>query len=312
MYKKYKKRNIKFATNLIIMTCIIISIGFLTIGYASITSTNLNIGVTVSTAAYRDIFISNVEYLSDNGADIANSKIKDYVGTMLHSNIALSTTDANSTISYTITIVNNSNADKQFSGVTYGDEFYSNKNIGYRLEGLNIKDIIKKGESKTFTITFYYNSTNISNNQLESYLNFNFDYYLEGETEVDIPIISEGDYEFDGVSEESPINIQDISNITFVMENDTENKITGFTIKVVYSTTTGSKQSANISLYDENDNVIATQTAQFQGKQNNGEVIVTFNNLNMNNKDKIRARFDKNSVTNGRVEISGITITPIF
>ena len=312
MYKKYKKRNIKLVINFFIMASIIISIGFLTIGYASITSTNLNVGVTVSTTAYRDIFISNVEYLSDNGADITNSKIEDYVGTMLHSNIALSTTDINSTISYTVTIVNNSDATKEFSGVTYGDEFYSNKNIGYRLEGLNIKDIIQKGDSKTFTITFYYNSSDISNNQLESYLNFNFDYYLEGENEVDIPITSEGDYAFKGVSEEAPVNIQDISNITFVMENDTESQITGFAIKLSYITTTGSKQSANISLYDENDNVLATQTAEFQGKQNNGLVTVTFNNLNVNSKEKIRAKLDKNSVTNGRVEITGIVITPIF
>ena len=312
MYKKYKKRNIKLVINFFIMASIIISIGFLTIGYASITSTNLNVGVTVSTTVYRDIFISNVEYLSDNGADITNSKIEDYVGTMLHSNIALSTTDINSTISYTVTIVNNSDSTKEFSGVTYGDEFYSNKNIGYRLEGLNIKDIIQKGDSKTFTITFYYNSSDISNNQLESYLNFNFDYYLEGENEVDIPITSEGDYAFKGVSEEAPVNIQDISNITFVMENDTESQITGFAIKLSYITTTGSKQSANISLYDENDNVLATQTAEFQGKQNNGLVTVTFNNLNVNSKEKIRAKLDKNSVTNGRVEITGIVITPIF
>lgn len=312
MYRKYRKRNVKFMINLFIIQSVIISIGFLTIGYASITSTNLNVGVTVSTTAYQDIFISNVEYLSNNGADMANSKIENYTGTMLHSNIALSTTDINSTISYTVTIINNSDATKEFSGVTYSDEFYSNQNIGYRLEGLDIKDIINRGESKTFTLTFFYNSSNISNNQLDSYLNFNFNYYMEGENEVDIAITSEGDYNFKGVSEETPVNIEDISNITFAMGNSTENTIAGFVIKVSYVTTTGSKQSANIGIYDENNNVIATQIAEFQGKQNDGLVEVTFNNINLGSKEKILAKFDKNSITNGRVQITGIVITPIF
>ena len=314
MYKKYKKRNTKLILNFILIICIILSICILSIGYADITSTNLSIIGTASAEAYVGMFISNVEHVSNNGADLTNSKIEDYTGTMLHSNIYLSPTDSDSSITYAVTIFNNSDAIKKFTGVTYADGFYSNSNIKYSLDGILLNDIIEKGNSKTFNITFYYSSTTITNNQLESYLNFNFDYYLEGENEVDILMSGTGTYNFAGVSPESPIDLKNIANITFSMKNGNEQPIIGFRVDVMYTPRSGSSQSATITLADKDKKPISTKSIQFQGKKagTNLTVEVIFDNLNVGYGEVLSVSFDQGTITNGKVDTTGVSITPIL
>lgn len=312
MNKKFKIKNTKLSLNIILIICIVVSTCILAVGYAEINSTNLNIAVDLNATTYAGIFISNVKYLSNIDADITNSEIVDYTGTMLHSNLYLSTTNTSSSITYEVTIFNNSDANKKFTGITYSDGFYSNQYIGYKLNGLNQNDIIIKGESKTFELTFYYNSTNISNNNLDSYLNFNFDYYFDEENDVDIVINSGDSYTFGGVSTENPISLQNIANIHFMVLNGGPTVINGVKVDVTYTTTTGSKQSAAITLNDENDAEIATQTLQFQGKQTNTVATVQFNNLNISTGEKLSIKFDQSSITNGQVSVSSVIITPIF
>ena len=312
--KKYKTRNEKLILNYILTICIIISTCFLGIGYADIIATEIGINLNVFAKAFQGMFISNVEYLSNNGADLPNSQIINYTETMLHSNIYLSATDTSSTITYAITIINNSDAIKKFTGVTYLDTAYSNKDITYSIDGLNIDENIAKGESKTFNITFSYNNiSNITNNQLDSYLTFKFDYYLEGANEVDIFIESGESYEFAGVTPEAPVDLNNIANISFMVMNGNADSITGVDVTLTYTTTTGnSKQTANISLYDENNNVLQTKTVQFQGKQNNTVVNINFTNLNIPTGTKLIVKFAKGNVANGAVDVSNVTLTPVF
>lgn len=312
--KRYKSKNNKLVLNFIFAISIIISTSFLGIGYANLTSTELNINLQLSATAFAGIFISNVEYVSNNGADITNSQIIDYTETMLHSNIYLSTTDRTSTITYSVTIINNSDAIKKFTGVTYLDSAYSNNDITYTIDGLNVDDTIAKGESKTFNITFKYNNiSTITNNQLDSYLSFNFDYYLEGENEVDIKIESGESYEFAGVTPETPVDLNNIANVSFVVMNGSSDVITGVDVSLTYTTTTGnSKQTANISLYDENNNVLQTKSVQFQGKQNNTVVTINFTNLNIPMGTKLTVKFAQGTVANGAVDVSNVTLTPVF
>lgn len=314
-HKKYKIKNDRLILNFIIITSIIICTCFLAIGYADIVATEIGINLNVSATAFDGMFISKVEYVSNNGADLTNSQIINYTETMLHSNIYLSETNSNSTLTYAVTIFNNSDAIKKFIGVSYLDSAYSNKNISYRIDGLNENDIIAKGESKTFNITFYYNVSTISNNQLDSYLSFNFDYYLEGANEVDIFIESGESYTFEGVSTENPVDLNNIANISFAVMNGNNNILTGVNVEVTYSTTTGnSKQSADISLYTENDTVnpIQTQNVTFKGKQNNAVETISFTNLNISTGSKLIVKFAQGNVANGAVNISNVTITPIF
>lgn len=314
--KRYKCKNNKLILNFILTLLIIISTCFLGIGYATLTSTELNIDLNVSATAFAGMFISNVEYLSNNGADLTNSQIIDYTETMLHSNIYLSSTDTTSTITYSVTIANNSDAIKKFTGVTYLENAYSNKDITYTIDGMNVDDTIAKGESKTFNVTFKYNNIfTITNNQLDSYLSFNFDYYLEGENEVDIKIETGESYVFEGVSSESPVDLNNIANISFVVMNGSADVITGVDLELTYTTTTGnSKQTASISLYDENNAITPLQTKSitFLGKQNNTVATISFTNLNIPTGTKLTVKFAQGNVANGAVDVSNVKLTPVF
>jgi len=312
--KRYKIKNNNLILNVILMISIIVSTCFLGIGYADIISTELGINLNLSASAFAGMFISNVEYVSNNGADLTNSQIIDYTETMLHSNIYLSTTNTSSTITYAVTIANNSDAIKKFTGVTYLESAYSNQDITYTIDGLNIDETIAKGSSKTFNITFKYNNiSTITNNQLDSYLSFNFDYYLEGENEVDIKIESGDSYVFEGVTPEAPVDLNNIANISFVVMNGSADSITGVDVALTYTTTTGnSKQTANISLYDENGTVLQTKSVTFQGKQNNTVATINFTNLNIPMGTKLTVKFAQGNVANGAVDVSNVTLTPVF
>lgn len=192
------------------------------------------------------------------------------------------------------------------------NEFYSNNYITYSLSGLQNNDVIKKGEGKTFELTFSYNSTNISNNQLDSYLNFNFDYVLNQENEVDIIVKTEETQSFGGVTPENPTTLNNIANISFMVLNEKEEPIKGIQVDITYTTSTGSKQSAVIIVHDEAENVLGEQEIQFKGKQTNTVANVVFNNINIARGEKVHVEFDQRSVTNGQVKVSNVSITPIF
>lgn len=313
--KTYKIKNGKLIFNFVTLGCILLSVCLLSIGYAAITAMDLNIDVNISANQYQGIFISDVHYSSDIGADLVNSKIIDYTDTLLHSDIYLSQTDGNSSITYTVTIFNNSDALKQFKGVEYSEEFYSNNEIGFRLDGLAEGDLIPKGEGKTFNLTFFYNNpSSITNNELDSYLNFVFDYYFDVENDVDIVIREEGEYVFGGVDASNPVTIQDISNIHFNVINGSSKPIVGIKVDIIYSTTSGSSQSGKINLQDDAGNLLQpAQTITFLGKQTNANVNpAPVFNITIPVGEHVEVAFDQQSVNNGKVSISGVIITPIF
>lgn len=167
---KQKKNFIKkFFPILLLISTIIISIG-----YASVNSVVMFISGTATGKILTGIYISEVN-IKSYGVDSSLSSIKNNSKTMLQSTTTLSETDATSTVTYTITIYNNSNDNQKFFGVQYDTEFYDNENIVFNLNGLNEGDIISANSSKTFEITFsYLNNTIVSNNVLNSYLNFSF------------------------------------------------------------------------------------------------------------------------------------------
>ena len=309
-YKKIKSKKI---LNVVLGCLIIFSTLFLGIGYAALSNKILSVDGSVSAEVTDGMFISDVQYVSNVGADLTNSQIIDYTGTMLHSNIALSSTNGSSSITYQVSIFNNSDSLKQFKGISYLDDLYSNSNITYTLSGFNVGDTIDKGVEKTFNITFAYRSTsNLTNNTLESYLNFDFDYYFEEEVDVDVLLNDTDGMEFAGVSEENPIDLNNIAIIHFVVKNGATSIITSLLVDIIYTTPTGSTQSAKIDIMDENHNVIATQTTQFRGKQTNATLTITFSNVNISTGQKMEVSFDQGTVNNGRVNVTGVKIRPVF
>ena len=178
---KDSKKKVRKSNSLIFLLLICVSTCFLGIGFAQI-NTTLNITGNISTLPQANLFITEVNYISDIGADLNNSNILNTYQTILGSNIALSQTLANSKLTYEIKIYNSTTSDYAFKGPVYmlGENTYDNENILFSLEGITEGDIIKSKDFITFRINFYYkNNTIPADNQLSSVINFEFEPYVE-------------------------------------------------------------------------------------------------------------------------------------
>ena len=159
---------------LLIMTLIVVSTLFLGIGYAQLTKELTVTGRAIARVA-DELFISDVVYDSDHNANTQNSTINSYSHTMMNSTIELGNT-LDSTITYNITLYNNTSDNLLYVDTTYNNNFYDNPDIEFDLVGLDNTTTIGVRQSHTFSITFRYanNLSTITNSVLNSYLKFNF------------------------------------------------------------------------------------------------------------------------------------------
>ena len=171
---KNKKRRL-FQYKIFPVLIVIVTL-FMGIGYAAVNSISLDITGRALAKGQSGIYITNVSYSENENANVNDSKINNYYQTMLDSTISLSSTSVSSSITYEITVYNSTFDDYYFKDTLFSDEFYDNKDITFELVGLKKGDILKGGASKTFYIKFKYvdTLTNITNNILNSYLNFKF------------------------------------------------------------------------------------------------------------------------------------------
>ena len=152
----------------------------MTIGYATVNSVTYDFqGIAVAQSNDK-IFITNTEYKSNQNANIEDSKIQYVYDTLLNSYISLSKTDINSSITYEITIYNNTNFYYLYKGCIYDEDYYNNENIIIEVsDNLSEGYILKDKSSVTFTITYKYkDGTDINNtsNDLSSVIKFKFNY----------------------------------------------------------------------------------------------------------------------------------------
>lgn len=174
--KKITKRKsyyIKFLPFIIFFISILMSIG-----YATINTINLDITGTSVALEQSGVLITNVSYKNNVDANTSSSKINPTIGSVLNSTVVLSTSNAASEITYTITLFNNKEYDCIFKETVYESNFYDNYNIIFELSNtLQTDTIIKTNESLSFDITFKYKdgvTPSNTNNMLNSYINFKF------------------------------------------------------------------------------------------------------------------------------------------
>lgn len=154
---------------------IVVSMIFLSIGYASISSINLNITGDLSIFSQNGVFITEINYVSSVDADINNSKIINFSNTLLNSKIVLSDTNGNSSITYQITIYNKNDEPYKYTTTIFDESFYDNENIVFTLNGINKNEIIEPKSTKTFNISFHYKDNTVStNNILNSVVSFKY------------------------------------------------------------------------------------------------------------------------------------------
>ena len=150
---------------------------FMGIGYASVNKNFVTISGGAHIISQPVIHISNAVYSSNSGADTEHSSINGYSATVLNSTVTLGS-NSSSTITYSVTITNDTNDAYIFTGTSYSaPDFYDNTNINFQLSSLSVGDTVAPHASKTFNITFKYAGSNTSNPVLNSYISFDFDKY---------------------------------------------------------------------------------------------------------------------------------------
>lgn len=165
----------------IFMILLLISTLFMSIGYASVNSIILNITGELSYTAQEGVYISNIRYVSSTSSDQNDSTIKADFGTLINNTIILSNTEKDSQITYEIVVYNSTNDIYAFNEMLYSTDefFYDNTDIKVSISGIEKWDEIDPGQTTSFLLTFEYidGLTTITDNELNSTINFKFDKY---------------------------------------------------------------------------------------------------------------------------------------
>ncbi len=140
---------------------------FASLGYAQL-SDSLSVEGSATITPPTGIFISNV-------APATGLTVNSYTSTVLNSRVELGNSSA-STVDVKVTVYNNTPYLYKFNNVLYtvGATTYDNENIKFTLTDIKKGDELASKTSKTFTVRFSYTGTNVSNQVLNSILNFEF------------------------------------------------------------------------------------------------------------------------------------------
>ncbi len=176
-FKKVEKSFNTAPHNIIYLILIFVVTLFLGVGYAQVTGVSLSIDGSISSSKIIDIYISKVEYVSSIGTSENDSTINDFNLTVLNSTVALSNSNTSSSITYRVTIKNTTETKGTYDQALFVDGLgYDNQNIDFVVSGINQGYELNPGEQVSFNITFKYvdGLSNITNNVLNSYINFRF------------------------------------------------------------------------------------------------------------------------------------------
>lgn len=240
--KHFRKKQGVFDVYIVL---ILIAILFLGIAYADITKEELMVIGNAETDVQEGVFITKIIYKSSVDADVENSKINYYLKTMMDSKVVLGSSST-STITYEVTIYNNTNTEKIYIGALTDDTdeiLYSNTNIGYSVDIEEYVTTIAPGKSLTFTITFSYEGTDTSNSILNSKLNFRF------KDKPTITLNNDGQYTIENIYPDyTPQEYE------FTVTNYTESETNIVPMSYYFETTIDKPLTAKI--YDENGNEV--------------------------------------------------------
>lgn len=178
MKTKNKKKRIAPAFKSFYPVLIMILCLFMGVGYAAVNSVNLTIAGDILAMELDDVVVTDISYKESSYATLDSSNVSVVSKTVLNSNIALSSTNSNSYITYTVTVLNTNTYDCFYNGAVFDSEFYDNQNIVFELSDNMIEGMfLKAGESLSFDIKFKYKdgvTPNSSINKLNAYINIDF------------------------------------------------------------------------------------------------------------------------------------------
>lgn len=150
---------------------IVIALSFATlltgIGFAKV-STTLTVEGTVEAGPPEAVYIYQA-------VGSSNATVQDFNRTVLNSIVTLQSSSSTATI--TVSVKNNTAFEYFYNEAkfTVGEDTYSNENIKFTVSGIKQNDSLAIGATKTFTVTFSFESgASTSNNVLKSVINFDF------------------------------------------------------------------------------------------------------------------------------------------
>ena len=146
------------------------------IGYAQVSEIYLDVNGRATVSATTGIYITKIDYVSNNNADPTESIIQDPNLTNMISKIVLGN-DLSSSITYKVTIFNNTDIPKIYDDALYTlGAGYDNPDIEFELNGIQNGDQVDPGDQIEFNITFKYASglSTITDSELNSIINYNF------------------------------------------------------------------------------------------------------------------------------------------
>lgn len=152
----------------ILFICIL----FISVGFSSL-STALSVN---GYASFKPVGMIRVTSIESNSLTDVDENSKSH--TMDSITVSLDFTNTNGIAIYDVNITNFGQIDKVLTQIV--DEFFSNEDVEYTIEGLAIDDVIKAGESVDFQIKFKYKDgvTNPEDTGLNSKIKFVFDDYI--------------------------------------------------------------------------------------------------------------------------------------
>jgi len=229
---------------------IVILLLALGIAYAQVLSGTLEVQGEAEGEAQQGVFITDVEYYANNGADTANSSVDQFTGTTLKSKVTLGS-GSSSSYTYKVTMYNNSDREYVFIGALTNKTVssqYSNTNIDYNVESVTgltgleeYVTTIAPGEYITFPVTFTYTGTNTSNRVLNSYINFRF---------REVPIIELSNEGQTYTLEE--ISAGHVEEYEFTVSNYNQNYTNGVPLKYSFEAMLTEGCPVVAKIYDEN------------------------------------------------------------
>ena len=166
---------------------ILVSICLLGVGYASITSVDLDLTGNASMDGQTGVVISEVSISDSHNINPNYSEINTYYQTLLNTRTELGN-DSTSYITYEIEITNLTDTTQVYKGINYDPTYYDNADIVFNTIDLNVGDTIAAGQSKTVHLKFYYGSVQ------QSYANTVLNSIIEFEFESSQQVIDEKDY----------------------------------------------------------------------------------------------------------------------
>ena len=159
-----------------LLNILVVATLFLSIGYAQITASDLQISGIATAYQQEGVYVSNVAYGSSSYANTETSFTKQRVGATIESQIFLNN-NQNASITYQITTTNRTTKPYIYIGPSVSEHFYSNTDIEYDVSGINVGDVIDPNDDITFNLTYSFaqNAQIYANEtELDAYINFGF------------------------------------------------------------------------------------------------------------------------------------------